>query len=126
MARHLEQAKDIAADLVRLKEDEDQIGLDLEGQKLRGLLRALWGLRKIREDEWAEVVNYLQGALMGEAFESFTMEKCEALRKVIVDHLAMGTVSDHQPRAARKMLEQAGFYPRRPISRRNEDDDNQP
>jgi hypothetical protein len=93
----------------------DPLKLADAGLSLRKRLQELWRLRKAREDEWAEVLNFLQSALSG-AFERFTVVQCNAVARVIEDHLAQGAVDDDQPSKVRRMLREAGLDPWRAIS----------
>jgi hypothetical protein len=115
IGRYLEQAEREAKRLVELAEASDSPGLALGVEQLTETLRHLWKLRKAREDEWAEVVNVLQGVLNQVVAEQTTAAQATALFSVIRNHLAMGTVADHQPKQVRAILREAGLDPWAPL-----------
>jgi hypothetical protein len=85
---------------------------------LQASLRELWRLRKAREDEWADVLNFLQTALSGVVPEKLSVEQSQAVGRVIDEHLAAGVLTDDQPSEARRILRGAGLDPWRAISAR--------
>src|SRR5205085_10600425 len=67
--KRLDGAGDVVSQMVEAASAGEAIDLANLGQQLRAHLRELWRLRKAREEEWAEVLNFLQSALAGQVFE---------------------------------------------------------
>lgn len=116
--RYLAWAKEAASRMVAAAGVADGLELMEAGAELHDHLRGLWRLRKAREDEWAEVLNFVQSALAGEAVDSFTVEQCLLLKKIVFDHLALGVVDEDQPFRVRRLLREAGLDPWKGISQR--------
>lgn len=106
-----QQAKGLAA-LVEAGHDPEELADGV--RSFKESLRHLWRLRKVRDDEWAEVVNYVQGALSKVAPEQVTRGQASALLAVVRDHLAMA-VAEHQPKKVREILRDAGLDPLAPL-----------
>jgi hypothetical protein len=104
-----------ASNLFKLALAEDGADLSLSVDRLKEHLRQLWKLRKAREDEWGEVINLLQGVLANVVPENLTSGQAGAVLVAVRDHLAMGTVADHQPRQVRTALRDAGLDPWAPL-----------
>lgn len=79
-------------------------------------LHELWRLRRVREAEWGEIVNFLQAALAKEPFERFTVGTCDSVLKVVLEYLAGGAVDRDDVRSARQVLKEAGLDPWKAIS----------
>jgi len=86
------------------------------GSELSDELQALWNLRSVREEEWAEVLNFLQSALAQQEFERFESTHCEAVRRVVVDYLAGGVVDPEDVVRVRMILREVGLDPWKAIS----------
>jgi hypothetical protein len=114
--RHLEGSRECVSQMEEAAAGDSPMAIATAGCALRQHLRELWRLRKAREDEWAEVLNFLQTALSREPFEKLTVEQCKIVGRVIEDHLALGAVSDDQPTNVRQLLREAGFDPWKGIS----------
>jgi hypothetical protein len=113
--RHLADAEQLTQQLMKLAGCPDALEMALCIKQLREKLQELWRLRKAREDEWAEVLNFVQGALTQAVAEQFTFEQASAVLAVIRNHLAMGAVADHQPKQVRTILRNAGLDPWAPL-----------
>jgi len=109
--RHLANAEQEANRLLEFATAEDSISLSLSAQQLKTHLRELWRLRKAREDEWAEVVNILQGAFRHAIPESISPAQAKVIYSIIRDHLALGYVDNTQPKRVRAMLDAADLDP---------------
>lgn len=114
--RHLTRAKTAAADVARLAEAQDPMGLACAAGVLKESLRQLWRLRRAREDDWASVLNFVQSALSRGALERLTVEQASAISTIIVEHLSAGAVSDDQPSEVRKLLRAVGLDAWRAVS----------
>ena len=107
--RHLANAKYEAGHLLLHAEAGDPLSMALAAQQLKTHLRELWRLRKAKEDEWGEIVNMLQCAFRQVTPELLTLVQARAVRTVVRDHLALGTVDSFQPRRVREILDDADF-----------------
>lgn len=123
--RHLANAEQEATLLMRFAAAEDAISLALSAQQLKGHLRELWRHRKAREDEWAEVVNILQGAFSQVTAELMSTTQAKAIHSVIRDHLAMGYVDNTQPKRVRAMLVSTDLDPWAALQLRGDKDDDE-
>jgi hypothetical protein len=111
LRQHLARANHLAARLADASQRDDPMEQAIVGSDLSDSLQALWKLRSLREQEWAEVVNFLQSALAQEEFERFTPGHCRAVRQVLADFLAGGAVDPEDVIRARLILREAGFDP---------------
>ena len=116
LRRYLTSAVSQAGLMVRVAQTGDVIELANSGFLLRDILSELWNLRGIREDDWGDLVNLLQGALAGEEFEKFSVYQCESIRSVIADHLASGITDIDDLDSVVALLRNAGFDPFKTIS----------
>jgi hypothetical protein len=116
LRQHLARAKDLAVRLADVCRGGDPIDRAILGSELSDELQALWKIRGVREEEWAEVLNFLQSALAQEEFERFQSSHGEAVRQVIMDHLAGGAVDPEDVVRVRMILRQAGLDPWKAIS----------
>lgn len=108
--------------MLRLSEKGDLVGLANAGFALRDSLAQLWDLRTLREDDWGDLVNLLQAALALEEFERFSIHQCQAIRSIVVDHLAGGVTDIDDLEAVVSLLRSVGFDPFRAISATDEFD----
>jgi hypothetical protein len=114
--QHLERAKELATQLVNACQGGDLLELATLGFSLMDELDALWEHRNVREDEWAETLNFLQSALGLEEFERFSVGQCEAIRKVIIEYLGGGAVDPEDVTRIRMILRDCGLDPWKAIS----------
>ena len=87
---------------------DDKMRLATEGVGLVNNLSDLWRLRRLRDDEWAEIINFLQAVLAKIEFEVLTHEQCTSLRLIIEGHLRPDA-NDDDVEATIGLLERAGF-----------------
>ncbi len=114
--QHLRRAKELATQFVDTCRQGDVLELAVLGFALTDELNALWANRSVREEEWAETLNFLQSAIAREEFERFTLAQCEAVQTVIVDHLCGGLVDPEDVTRVRLMLRVCGLDPWKAIS----------
>lgn len=114
--RHLKAAQESALQMETFAEHGDLMELSNSGFSLRAALQELWKLRNEREDDWGDLINLLQGALAQEEFERFTVEQCQALRNIIVDHLTPAGTDVDDIESTVLLLRKAGFDPWKGIS----------
>jgi hypothetical protein len=112
----LRRAKELATRFVETCRRGDVLDLAMLGFALTDELDVLWANRSVREEEWAETLNFLQSAVAQEEFERFTVSQCEAVRTVIVDHLCGGLVDPEDVTCARLALRDGGLDPWKAIS----------
>jgi len=115
--KYSRDARDEAARMVRASKDGEIMEIASQGLALMDSLQVLWGLRSVREDEWASLVNFLQAALSKEEFERFTEEQCETVHIIIANYLAAGLVRDDEVTKARCLLRKVGLDPWKAISK---------
>jgi hypothetical protein len=108
--------------MLRLSEKSDLVGLANAGFALRDSLAQLWDLRRLREDDWGDLINLLQTALALEEFEKFSIHQCQAIHSIIVDHLGSGVTDIDDLEAVVSLLRRAGFDPFKAISATDEFD----
>ena len=101
--QHLRRAKERATRFVEACRQGDVLELAVLGFALTDELDVLWANRSVREEEWAETLNFLQSAIAREEFERFTLAQCEAVQAVIVDHLCGGLVDPEDVTRVRLM-----------------------
>ncbi len=116
LREHLARTKDLAARLIDSCGRAEPMEQAIAGSELSDELQALWSLRGVREEEWAEVLNFLQSALAQEEFERFRASQCEAVRRVVVDHLAGGAVDPEDVIHVRMILRETGLDPWKAVS----------
>jgi len=87
------------------------------GMALVDDLRQLWKARALREDDqWATVVNFLQGVLSQKDFERLTAAQCTGIRTIVDAYLAGGAVRDSDVQIVVRMLRRVRLDPYKPIS----------
>jgi len=116
LRRNLKSAVSQASLVIRIAQTGDVIELANSVFSLQDILSELWKFRWIREDDWGDLVNLLQGALAGEEFEKFSVYQCESIRSVITDHLASGTTDIDDLDSVVALLRNAGLDPFKTIS----------
>lgn len=112
----LAQAKRDARWMVDAVGKDDLLEMARGGMALIDDLRSLWLSRAAREDEWAAVVNFLQGVLNQKALESLTQAQCSAIKTIVDAYVAGGAVRDGDVQIVVRMLRHVGFDPYRAIS----------
>lgn len=112
---HLQAAKAAAKRLVEAAMDDDAMAKSNAAFEIVGALDVLWRLRRLRGDDWIDVLNHLQGVLRHENYERFTVAMVSALKNIVemlqITNLTSADLSD-----AMEILLKAGFNPWRPIS----------
>jgi hypothetical protein len=113
-------AKKKAAEMEAAAKNAHPAGIAAAAFDLEGILDALWALRAAHDEDWRGILNFLQGVLKNEAFDTFTVDQCAAIKQVVDDYLGPQTVEKDDVRQARRILRRGGFDPWRPISAKEE------
>jgi len=108
-----------AKNMEEAAKSNDFMELSIAGITLMDNLHDLWKLRKVREEEWQAILNFLQSALVQEEFEKYTLNQCVVIRKTIENYLSKGSVNDTEIERAVTILREGGFDPFRGISKTN-------
>jgi len=95
---------------------QDFIELSNSGFSFRDALAELWNLRKARDDDWADLLNLVQGALAKEEFERLSSTACSALKEIVVNHLRPAATESDDIERAIQLLRRAGLDPWKGIS----------
>lgn len=114
--RGLTNAKDVAESMAVYAEAGELMDLGVAGSRLMEFLDDLWNVRDVREDDWGDLLNILQGALSNEEFEKFTSDQCDAILIIIADHLASGVVGMDDIEDSLRLLRKSGLDPWKGIS----------
>lgn len=114
--RLVEEAQGEASRMVAAAQSQDPMELATAGMSLSDVLDSLWQLRSVRSDEWASLLNFLQGALAREEFERFSVQQCQAVSQIIDLYLAGPAVRDEDVIQARETLQKNGLDPWKAIS----------
>lgn len=114
--RVLADAEKEAALMLASAQSKDVIALANHAFALLDDLETLWKLRPDREEEWADLVNLLQGTLGDQNFEVLTVDQCQVLHRIISKHLCAGTVGIDNIRDTVRLLSSIGLHPWKPIS----------
>jgi hypothetical protein len=94
---------------------DDPLEVARAGMALVDDLRKLWKARALREDEWATVVNFLQGVLSQKDLERLSPAQCAGIRTIVDAYLAGGAVRDSDVQIIVRMLRRVGLDPYAPI-----------
>jgi hypothetical protein len=116
LRRGLAKAKETAGSMEAYAMTGELMELSVAGFRLLDVLGDLWKLRDVREDDWGDLLNILQGALSNEVFEKFTADRCDAILNIIADHLASGVVGIDDIEQSIQLLRKAGLDPWKAIS----------
>ena len=116
LRQHLARAKELVARFVDICRRDDPMEQAIVGSELSDELQALWNVRRVREEAWAQVLNFLQSALAQEEFERFQSSYCTAVQKVVVDYLAGGGVDPEAVVRVRMILREVGLDPWKGVS----------
>src|SRR5882724_3705844 len=73
----LSQAEENVDAMLTLCAASSLVELANKGFELRQNLRDLWNLRDVREVEWGDLINVVEGAIVSTDFEEYTVEHCE-------------------------------------------------
>jgi hypothetical protein len=123
LRRALAKAKDTAGSMVTYAKTSELIELSVAGFRLLETLADLWKLREVREDDWGDLLNILQGALLNEDFEKFDAARCDAILTIVADHLASGIVGIDDIEQSIKLLRNARLDPWKAISGDSQSDE---
>lgn len=114
---YLSEATRIAEQMEEASSGGEILNLVSFGMAITERLRSLWRLREYRTDDWATIVNFLQGILAGAEFEDFTQDQCTALRLVFQQNLHPDA-DENDVASSIVVLERAGFNPWRGIAQK--------
>lgn len=116
LRREITAATEQASRMEGLAEERDPIALANATFSLLDSLHNLWELRNLREDDWGDLINLLQGALALEQYETFSRNQCRAIRTIVVEHLGSGLTEASDLDEVVSLLRSAGFDPFKTIS----------
>jgi hypothetical protein len=98
-----------AANMFEAAKNDDILQQAAYGNQIPSILAELWVLRDIREEEWGELVSFLQAALYEAVFEDFSIGQCELLVNLLIDYFKIGLLKETDIRAALKQFKEAGL-----------------
>jgi len=116
LSRALDAAEYHTRKMIKACAEENLIELSNEGFALQDTLAVLWELRSIRGDDWADLLNIVQGALQKEEFERFSADHCSAINEIVVNHLRPGAANDDDIERSIGLLRRVGLDPWKGIS----------
>jgi hypothetical protein len=117
---NLDEAINAARDMENAATDNDLIQLSISGFQLRDALQKLWGLRKLRESDWQDLLVMLQASITNEHFERFSVEQCKAVRIILETHLLSIPVDISDLESTLRILRKAKLDPWKSASSEDE------
>lgn len=118
---HIKRAGDAARRLTEAASEADVIALNSAGSDLEMELQKLWEHRAAREEEWSEILNFLQIALKKEQFETFDTETCKVVEAVVGDFLSGRLVDEEDVGRVKLTLQSVGLDPWKALSAATDD-----
>ncbi len=79
-------------------------------------LQDLWESKDLREPNWGDLLNILQGVLVKVEVEDLTVSQKTGIEKIVKEYLCTAEVTDSDMEQALEVLYKAGFDPLRGIS----------
>ena len=116
--RLLRKASDTVINLATIEDPIEQTNLAFT---FKDCLEELWDNINLREDNWGDLLNILQGVLAQVEFELLYGSQKSSIKKVVTEYLCKAEVADSDMEDALGILSQAGFDPLRGISGKPQD-----
>ncbi len=111
--RLLREASDTVTKFLTVEGPIEQANLAFT---FKGCLEDLWEHRRLREDNWGDLLNILQAVLAQVEFEQLSCSQKLGIKKVVSEYLCKAGVTDADSEEALDVLSDAGFDPWRGIS----------
>lgn len=111
--RLLRKSSDIVASLVS---EDDPIVQSNVAFTFMHYLQDLWEIRHLREPNWGDLLNILQGVLVKVELESLSVSQKTGIEKIVKEYLCTAEVTDSDMEQALEVLYKASFNPLRGIS----------
>ena len=92
-------------------EENDPLVVASNGIDFLDNLEKLWKLRKIRNENWATLLNFLQSALSSIHLENLTKNQIVSIKKIFTDSLFSGGTKKSDIEKALMMLEDVNLDP---------------
>jgi hypothetical protein len=111
MTQLLEKAVNTSIKMVKAAQEDDIYMKASSGNLLPVYLQELWIIRKLREDEWQELLTCIQASFINVSFEIITIQQCEFIAYLLKNYLAKGIIKSIDVETALKEMVQNGFNP---------------
>lgn len=116
LRRRMKHAERVASRLVEFQRANDLMALSNAGFELERTLDDLWALRSECDEDWADLLNVLQGSLKKLEFEKMSQEQCAAVQAIVSGPLGDRSVDDTGLEDAVLLLRKVGLDPWKAIS----------